>query len=422
MYNTNNILKGELALEGDKSVSHRALMIASLIKDDSIIYNLSACKDVLTTMKCLQQCGISIKHHFMKFGFKIKGGTLSQPQSILNCENSGSTARMLIGLLAGQGISASFSGDDSLTKRPMRRIINPLLRMGIKIKSHNNHLPIAINSNISRPLNYSEKTKSAQVKSSLMFAALGSTQYSHIAYNQNTRDHTERALTHINCHLKINERIAIKKTSFKKGFKIQIPGDISNAAFIIAGAILIKDSDVIIKNVLYNKTRNGFIELLIQIGAEIKIANIKNTLGGEKACDLHVRYSGKLNAKNIKIDNIISLIDEIPILSVLATQFNGSITISNAEELKFKETDRITAIYQNLLQMGAQITLTKNGFRIVGGKRLYNTSINHYDDHRIAMSFDILNLYRNKKFANYSKNLAKISFPEFQQSLKGLLT
>ena len=141
----------------------------------------------------------------MKFGFKIKGGSLSQPPSILNCENSGSTARMLIGLLAGQGISASFSGDDSLTKRPMRRIIDPLLRMGIKIKSHDNHLPIAIDSNISRPLNYSEKTKSAQVKSSLMFAALGSTQYSHISYNQNTRDHTERALAHINCHLKIND-------------------------------------------------------------------------------------------------------------------------------------------------------------------------------------------------------------------------
>jgi len=337
--------------------------------------------------------------------------------------NSGTTARLLLGLLSGQNISANFIGDGSLSKRPMDRIINPLKKMGAEIDSKNNYLPIKLASGVKRKISFNENKKSAQIKSALMLASMGIDDESEIFYDSLTRDHTEKLLKYINEHsfVKNNKNILIKKTSINKGINIDIPGDISNAAFIIAGAILIKDSDIIIKNVLYNKTRNGFIELLIQMGAEIKIANIKNVPGGEKACDLHVRYSGKLNTNNIEIDNIISLIDEIPILSVLATQFKGSITISNAEELKFKETDRITAIFQNLTQMGAQITITKNGFRIVGGKRLYNTSINHYNDHRIAMSFDILNLYRNKKFANYSKNLSKISFPEFQESLKKLL-
>jgi len=415
-------LNGIIKLKGDKSISHRALMIASIIKNQSRIKNISLCQDVGTTIESLKSCNIQIKD--MTNELIINGGTLSSPSHPLNMNNSGTTARLLLGLLSGQNISANFIGDGSLSKRPMGRIINPLKNMGAEIKSKNNYLPIELASGVKRKISFNENKKSAQVKSALMFASMGINSDSEIFHNSLTRDHTEKLLKYINKNsfVKNNEKILIKKTSINKGIDIDIPGDISNAAFIIAGAILIKDSDVIIKNVLYNKTRNGFIELLIQIGAEIKIANIRNVLGGEKACDLHIKYSGKLNAKNIKIDNIISLIDEIPILSVLATQFNGSITISNAEELIFKETDRISAIYQNLSQMGAQITLTKSGFRIVGGKRLYNTSINHYDDHRIAMSFDILNLYRNKKFANYSKNLAKISFPEFQKSLKQLLT
>ena len=414
MYNTNNILKGELALEGDKSVSHRALMIASLIKDDSIIYNLSACKDVLTTMKCLQQCGISIKHHFMKFGFKIKGGSLSQPSSILNCENSGSTARMLIGLLAGQGISASFSGDDSLTKRPMRRIIDPLLRMGIKIKSHDNHLPIAIDSNISRPLNYSEKTKSAQVKSSLMFAGLGSTQYSHIAYNQNTRDHTEKALTHINCHLKINERIAIKKTSFKKGFKIQIPGDISNAAFLIGASIIIPGSKIKINNVLFNSTRMAFINILKKMGAKIKISNINHRFY-ESMCTIESQFTPNLKAIKIDQSNIIQLIDEIPILSIVATQASGTTIIKDAEELRIKETDRINAIYQNLKSMQAAVEELKTGLSITGGKQLHSSNIVPFGDHRIAMSFEILNFLISGKHSGQFQEIIDISFPRFYE-------
>ena len=415
------MIKGIIELKGDKSISHRALMIASIIKNQSRIKNISLCQDVKATIESLKLCNIQIKD--VANELIVNGGTLSNPSQPLNMKNSGTTARLLLGLLSGQNISANFIGDHSLSKRPMDRIIDPLRKMGAEIKSQNSFLPINLTSGVKRKISFNENKKSAQVKSALMFASMGIENESEIFHNSLTRDHTERLLKYIDKHsfVKNSDKIFIKRTFINKGVDIEIPGDISNAAFIIAGAILIKDSDVTIKNVLYNKTRNGFIELLIQMGAEIKIDNIKDVPGGEKACELHVKYSGKLNATNIKIDNIISLIDEIPILSILATQFKGRIIISNAKELKFKESDRITAIYQNLLKMGAQIILTDNGFRIDGGKRLHNTTINHYDDHRIAMSFDILNLYRNKKFANYSKNLSKISFPEFQQLLTKLL-
>jgi len=414
-------LSGIIKLKGDKSISHRVLMIASIIKDKSRIKNISLCQDVGSTIESLKLCNIQIKSGENEL--MINGGTLSTPSSPLNMKNSGTSARLLLGLLSGQNISADFIGDNSLSKRPMDRIINPLKKMGAEIKSKNSYLPIRLTSGVKRKISYNENKKSAQIKSALMFASMGIDSSSEIFYNSLTRDHTEKLLKYINKHsfIKNNEKILIKRTSFNKGVNIEIPGDISNATFIIAGAILMKDSDVTIKNVLYNKTRNGFIELLIQMGAEIKIDNIRDIPGGEKACNLRVKYSGKLNASNIKINNIISVIDEIPILSILATQFKGNITISNAEELKFKETDRLAAIYQNLLKMGAHIILTNDGFKIDGEKRLYNTTINHYGDHRIAMSFDILNLYRNKKFANYSKNLSKISFPEFQQTLKKLI-
>ena len=290
-------LNGIIKLKGDKSISHRALMIASIIKNQSRIRNISLCQDVDATIKSLKLSNIQIKDAPKEL--IINGGTLSNPSHPLNMKNSGTTARLLLGLLSGQNISANFTGDGSLSKRPMDRIINPLKKMGAEIKSKNSYLPIELISGVKRKISFNENKKSAQVKSALMFASMGIKSESEIFHNSLTRDHTEKLLKYINKNsfVKNNEKILIKKTSINKEIEIDIPGDISNAAFIIAGAILIKDSDVIIKNVLYNKTRNGFIELLIQIGAEIKIANIRNVLGGEKACDLHIKYSGKLSFK-----------------------------------------------------------------------------------------------------------------------------
>ena len=265
MYNTNKILKGEAFLRGDKSISHRLLMMASLIEDDSVLYNLSDASDVITTIDCLKACGVNIQSKSKispSAPIKITGGNLQNPTNTLNCQNSGSTARMLIGLLAGQGINASFSGDDSLLKRPMLRIIEPLIDMGVDIQSNNNFLPLTINLKNIKPINYCIKTNSAQVKSALMFAALGSKEYSYIAYNEYTRNHSEKLLQFLNCNLEIGEKIKIKKTIFRKGIKVHVPGDISSAAFLIAASIIIPGSKIKLCNILYNSTRMGFVQIL----------------------------------------------------------------------------------------------------------------------------------------------------------------
>ena len=414
-------LSGTIKLRGDKSISHRALMIASIIKAQSRIKNISLCEDVKSTINALKMCNIEIKKN--KDTIVVLGGTITHPVNTLDLQNSGTTARLLLGLLAGQNISADLIGDSSLSKRPMDRIIKPLKLMGAQITSNNNKLPIKLIKGVTKNISYKKNINSAQIKSALMFASMNLNEESEIFYNKDTRDHTERLLHYLNkySYRKTSEKILIKKDLMNQKMNIEIPGDVSNAAFIIAGAILIKGSNITIKNVLYNKTRNGFINLLIQMGAKINIGNIRAVPGGESACDISVKYSGRLKSPDIKIDNIIPLIDEIPILAVLSTQFNGEISIKNANELKFKESDRIKAIYDNLSKMGADIKEIKGGLKIVGGKRLYNTNINHFGDHRIAMSFDILSLYKNRRFSNYSGNLSKISFPEFQQMLQKLI-
>ena len=298
-------LSGTIELKGDKSISHRALMLASIIKDQSKIRNISLCEDVESTIESLKLCNIKIKE--WKNELIINGGTLSNPSTPLNMQNSGTSARLLLGLLSGQNISADFIGDPSLSKRPMDRIINPLKKMGSKIESVNNYLPIKLVRGVRQKISFNENKKSGQIKSALMFASMGIENESEIFYNKSTRDHTEKLLKYIrrNSFIKNEEKILIKKSLIYRGFDMKVPGDMSNAALIIAGAVLMKDSDVTIKNVLYNKTRNGFIELLIQMGADIKIDNINEVAGGESICDISVKYSGKLEAPSIKLDNII---------------------------------------------------------------------------------------------------------------------
>ena len=419
MYNTNNILKGEISLNGDKSISHRILMIASLIKEESVIYNLSNSEDVKTTINCLRDCGVLIESQLTGLDssiYKIKGGKLRQPDNILNCQNSGSTARMLIGLLAGQGVRASFNGDSSLIKRPMKRIIDPLVKMGVEITSDNYCLPININPHSIKPINYSIYTKSAQVKSSLMFAALGITQYSYISYSKQTRNHTEKILQYLDCDLKINDRICIRKTRFLKGIKIQIPGDISNAAFLIAASIIIPGSKIKLNNILFNSTRMAFIDILKKMGAKIKITNIDNKYC-ESTCSIESQFTHNLRAMKIDQSDIIQLIDEIPILCIVATQAKGTTIIEDGEELRFKETDRISAIYENLKNMGADIREFKSGLAIKGQKKLYSANIKPFGDHRIAMSLEVLNFLVSNKYSGKFRNVIDISFPGFYEMI-----
>ena len=412
-------MKGNICLSGDKSISHRALMIASLINDQSEIYNLSNADDVLTTIECLKECRIAVK--MLKNNcIAIKGGSLASPLKILDCRNSGSTARMMLGLLAGQGIDASFTGDSSLLNRPMKRIIDPLNRMGLKIKSNNMMLPISISKSKLNPLDYKINTKSAQVKSSLILAGLGCEDYSKISFNSATRDHTEKLLKFLNFNIDINNRIKIKKTSITSGFKLTVPGDISSASFLIAAAVLLPKSHIIIRNVLYNKTRLGFVDVLKRMNANISITNINKT-NFEWTCTINARYSPDLNSINISERDTIRMIDEIPILSVVATQCRGKTIIKGVQELRYKESNRLHLICKNLTLMGAHINCINNSIIIDGGNKLHNTTIDHGGDHRIAMSFEVLNLIINKSLSNKYSKIIGISFPDFYNIFRNII-
>tara|TARA_Y100000590_G_scaffold428005_1_gene538860 strand:- start:4761 stop:6023 length:1263 start_codon:yes stop_codon:yes gene_type:complete len=420
LYNTSKILGGAIDICGDKSLSHRFLMILSLIKAKSTLKNVSKCKDVLSTIDCLVKCNINIV--FDKESISINGGDFKNPVQPLDCQNSGSTLRMLLGLLLGQSISASFVGDESLSKRPMERIIDPLQSMGADFISNNGMLPIMMHAKLINPINYKSKTKSAQVKSALIFAGMGLEEYSKISYNKNTRDHTEQIMSDIGFNIHIDENIKIKKTILTNRINITIPGDISSASFIIAAAILIPGSSIIIQNVLYNKGRLAFIDVLVNMGAKITIKNISAQVYGVQSCDIIASYSSDLSAAIIEGGQIIQMIDEIPIFCIVACFAKGKSIIRDAKELRFKESDRLQAIYDNLQSMGSNIELNDNTMIINGQKRLYNTNINHHNDHRIAMAFEIMKLVIGEDMTYDYANIIDISFPDFYKTLDSLIS
>ena len=420
LYNTNNILNGELSLGGDKSISHRLLIVAALLKGESVVKNISLCDDVQSTIECLRKCNVDI--NINNDIARVSGGLLKNPENYLNCRNSGTTARLLIGLFVGQDIKATLIGDRSLNKRPMRRIINPLIEAGADIISKEKTLPITIVSGIKKSFIYKNKTKSAQVKSALMLSSLESDNITHISYNLSTRNHLEKILEYLNFDITINSNINIKKTcQNKNNFKLFVPGDISNASFLIASALITPYSEIKIKNILYNKTRCGFIKVLLKMGANLKIENIRSKKY-EEVCDIIVKYTSDLKGIYIKGDEIIEVIDEIPALSIVATQVNGEVQIMDAAELRLKESDRIHAICKNLVNFGADVIENSDGFAIKGGSKLYSASINHFNDHRIAMAFEILQLLVTGKMTYGFNECIKVSFPEFYSSIDKLLS
>ena len=397
------MLKGNIYLKGDKSISHRIVIFGSLANEKSKIYNLSNCSDVMHTIQILKDCGIKIKND--KDFLSVTGNTFTSKQKKFDCGNSGSTARFMLGLLPFKGLHGTLHGDDSLSKRPMLRVIEPLEKMGLKITNKTNNLPITFEPSIAKNIDYVLNKPSAQIKTAMILASLNNTKESFIKDNYNTRDHTERIIKYL-----LNN-ISYKKQTIKS-FQYHVPGDISNAAFIIAAAILIKGSDIILKNVLYNSTRLGFIKVLCQMGADIKVLN-KTEKQNEVVADINVKFSP--NLRGVKIDKsiVVSMIDEIPIFAMVACFANGMTKVSGAQELRIKESDRINSIVENLKNCGADINEFKDGFTIYGNKKLYYTNINNYNDHRIAMTFKILEIILRKRIIRTNQNLISTSFPEF---------
>ena len=402
---------------GDKSISHRALILSSLCNGTSTIKNISNAIDINSTIDCLELCGIKI---LREKNIKLIGSKLKDPLQSLNCGNSGTTARLLTGFLVGQKVSATFIGDPSLSLRPMSRISVPLGLMGSEISINKGLLPISIKTQYLYGIDYSSKIASAQVKSSILLAGLGAGGITKLSEKYATRNHTEIMMEKIGIDINIiDNQITLKPIKYKLDpINIYIPGDPSTASFFAAAALLLK-KEIILEKILLNETRVGFFNIVEQMGAKIEYFNTKISFG-EKMGDIRV-IPNELHSIKIDKNMIPSIIDEIPIIAVLASQANGKTTLTGASELRYKETDRIKAICSNLNNMGIKINELKDGFIINGKSKLQGTKIKTYKDHRIAMAFSVAGLISNGKTYIDDERCIKFSCPEFFSLLKELI-
>ena len=405
------ILKGSITIDGDKSISHRILLFGALANSKSTIHNLSLCDDVKRTISVLKNCNIKITRD--QNSIKIYPSIIKQKVKKFYCGNSGTTARFMLGFLPSRGIGGTIYGDQSLSKRPMKRLMEPLLSMNIKFKKIKNNLPVQFQKSNVQSINFILKHPSAQIKSALIFAALSSNQESIIKDPFKTRNHTENIIKFLRGDPGKYKKFIID------GFNYTVPGDISSASFIIAAALLKQGSNINIKNVLFNKRRTGFISVLQKMGAKIIISNIR-TIQFEKVADINVKYSDILKGVSLGKIDVINMIDEIPIFALIACYANGSTSLKHARELRYKESDRIKAIVYNLKKCGAEITELSNGFIIKKSKLLYNTSIKSFNDHRIAMMCEILCFVNKGRFHKEKNKIIKTSFPDFYNQINKL--
>lgn len=413
-------LRGTITIPSDKSISHRAVMFASLANGKSVINNFSNGKDPLSTVSVCKNLGVDIELHDEKTVIVKSNGKFRAPAEVLDCGNSGTTMRMMAGLLAGQSFNSILTGDESLQKRPMKRIIEPLSLMGANISAIGYKAPINITGANLHGIQYSSKISSAQVKSCMLLAGLfanGETIYTEPYLSRN---HTELMLKYMNADITLEGTTTRINKSVLTPFKINVVGDISSAAFFMAAASIVPDSDIILQNVGLNPTRTGILEVLEKMGGNIEILD-KREEAGEPVGDIRIKYSD-LKSCTIDGDIIPRLIDELPVIAVLATQAEGTTTVKNAEDLRNKETDRIFAIVNELKKLGADIIDTPDGF-IVNGKTSLNGGIEveTYHDHRLAMSLFTAGLVCKKPIIIKDFDWVDISFPEFEELMNNLM-
>ena len=419
------MLKGTFELIGDKSISHRAIMFSSIAKGKTKITNFLMGQDCLSTIDCFRKMGVDISidnRNVIVNGVGLNG--LKKPKDVLDVGNSGTTIRLLSGILAGNDFESILIGDESIAKRPMKRVTDPLREMGCRIegKDDANYTPIKIYGGNLNGIDYKMPVSSAQVKSALILASLYANNSSIIREKSRSRNHTEIMLNSFGADIKVNN-LDINVNPIKELYspeEINIVGDISSAAFIIAGATIVPKSEVIIKNVGLNETRTGILEVLSNMNGNFEIMN-KRVSNGEFVGDLVVRYSDNLIGTTIDSDLIPRLIDEIPIIAIMATQAEGQTIIKDAKELKVKESNRIKAMVDNLKNMGADIEELDDGMIIKGKNKLNGAYINTFNDHRIAMAFSIASLISNGKVKLDNKSCIDISFPGYLNLLNTLL-
>ena len=411
-------LKGTLRVPGDKSISHRAIMFGSLAEGTTTIHGFLKGADCLSTIDCFRKMGISIEEKEDTIYVHGKGlHGLHKPEETLDVGNSGTTTRLISGILAGQNFDTVLSGDASLNSRPMGRIMKPLSMMGADIISIHDTgcAPLSIKGRSLNAIHYDSHVASAQVKSCVLLAGMYSDGITSVTEPVLSRNHTEIMLNYFGAQVTsegTTASIAPEPSLFAR--EITVPGDISSAAYFIAAGLLVPGSEILLKNVGINPTRDGLLRVCKDMGADITLLNVN--MEGEPTADLLVRTSS-LHGTTVGGEIIPTLIDEIPMIAVMAAFAEGTTVIKDAKELKVKESDRILVMAENLSRMGADITPTEDGMIIHGGKPLHGAEIDSYLDHRVAMSFAVAGLLCDGPLSIKGGDCVKISYPEFYEDL-----
>lgn len=424
-----NGLKGTVSVPGDKSISHRSIMFGAIASGTTEVSGFLQGADCLSTISCFEKMGVQIENtagRIFVHGNGLRG--LHAPDGILDCGNSGTTTRLISGILAAQPFTSVLTGDSSLCRRPMKRIITPLSMMGARIESHSDSgfcAPLTIHGGPLTGIHYCSPVASAQVKSAILLAGLYADGVTQVTEPARSRNHTEQMLRSFGAELTADgTTVTIHPADELHGQQINVPGDISSAAYFIVAGLLVANSEICLKNVGVNPTRNGILRVCEQMGATFRYENHKIE-SGEPTCDILVTPS-PLHGVTIGGDIIPTLIDEIPAIALLACFADGTTVIRDAAELKAKESNRIDIMVENLQKMGADITATEDGMIIRGGRPLHGVSetdpIQCHEDHRIAMTFSIAALAAESAVAIADAACVRISYPNFYEDLAALQT
>lgn len=416
-------LRGEIAVPGDKSISHRSIMFGAIAKGKTNITNFLLGEDCLSTIACFRKLGVHIEqeeHQVTVNGRGLEG--LQEPADILDVGNSGTTIRLLMGILAGRPFHSVLVGDQSIGKRPMTRVTKPLCIFGAEINGRNNgeYTPLSVQGGQLEGITYELPVASAQVKSSLLFAGMQASGETVIIEPVKTRDHTERMIRQFGGEIQTDGRtIRIQGGQSLTGTDIHVPGDISSAAFFLVAGAIVPGSEIRLKNVGLNPTRTGIIDVMHRMGAEIIVEPYENG-SSEPAGDITIKTSA-LKGTVIEGDLIPRLIDEIPVIALLATQAEGNTVIKDAEELKVKETNRIDTVVNELSKLGANIVATEDGMIVKGKSSFLGGNVSSHGDHRIGMMLAIASAISSGEVYLDQKEAISVSYPSFFEHLESLI-
>jgi 3-phosphoshikimate 1-carboxyvinyltransferase len=412
-------ISGAVQLPGDKSISHRYGMLGAIAEGTTTIGNYSTGADCQSTLECVRALGIAVEKHENQVTIEGRGlRGLREPAAMLDAGNSGSTIRILSGILAAQEFTTRIGGDESLSRRPMDRIINPLREMGASIEARDGRYPpLSVQGRSLKPIEYTLPMASAQVKTCVLLAGLYADGRTTVHEPVRTRDHTELALREFGVDVEVNRRtISVLAPARLHARELSVPGDLSSAAFFLVAALIVAESSLTIHAVGLNPTRSALLDFLVGMGAQIKILEIAQ-VGGELVGDILVRKS-KVRGGVLEKAQTAALIDEIPVLSVLGAVSEAGLIVRDASELRVKETDRIATIAGNLRRMGIAIDVNPDGFEIPGNQRFHAAELDSFGDHRIAMAFSVAALAADGPCIIENAEAASVSFPEFFSTLR----